>query len=115
MRGLDLLELGNGFLFAARVPIRVALQCELPEGLADLVVVCVGGDSQVLVVVPRSISLGHVDGEACGGVKGVVAEGASSEVPTLVAVRQADANRLHSLVSRAFTVLAGGGEAERCR
>jgi hypothetical protein len=45
VRSLDLLELGDPFLLVARVSVGVALECELAERLADIVVAGVGGDA----------------------------------------------------------------------
>jgi len=45
MRSLDLLKFGNRFLLAAGIPIGMAFQRELSESPADLVVVCVGGNT----------------------------------------------------------------------
>lgn len=71
VRSLDLLKLGDPFVLLARVSIRMVLECEFPEGLANVVVAGGGGDAQVGVVVAARVDFGHGDvGCQEEGVKG---------------------------------------------
>jgi hypothetical protein len=81
---LYLLELGDVFLLAARIPVRMALQCKLSESLANFVLVRVGRDAQVCVVISSSIGLCHGEGEYATRVE---EDGQSTEGGTLVLQR----------------------------